>query len=54
MLQAMSVRTFLKWPQYYRERAERMETPTELPARREQSPEEMITILDRYKGALGG
>ncbi len=51
MLQSMSVRTFLKWPQYYAQRAERSEVPTELP---QKSTEEMITILDRYKGALGG
>lgn len=53
MLKSMSVRTFLKWPQYYRQRADRADqaVPAELP---QQSTEEMITILDRYKGALGG
>ena len=54
MLQSMCVRTFLKWPQYFGQRAERTEAelPTELP--RAQSPEEAMRILDRYKGALGG
>lgn len=53
MLKSMSVRTFLKWPQYYRQRAERADqaVPAELP---QKSTEEMISILDRYKGALGG
>ena len=53
MLQSMSLKTLFQWQTYFRQRAERTDADmTEERMGGQKSPEQVMSILDRYKGSL--
>ncbi len=53
MLQQMTLKTLFQWQTYFRQRAERTEADAvEERLGGEKTPEQIMGILDRYKGSL--
>ena len=54
MLQSMSLKTLFQWQTYFRQRAERNDAEAiEERLGGEKTPEQIMGILDRYKGSIG-
>lgn len=54
MLQSMSLKSLFEWQTYFRQRNERADADmAELQLGDHKTPEQVMTILDRYKGSIG-